>query len=231
MDELNRDKDKLTLLAQKWRERNNDITIICISTVQMPYHQVEKIFDLLNKLENFDDKRDSLQKSLTLYFSRYIAEKFTFFPCALESVDRIKEKEKWKRELDELFNKRILNIMSETRHQFWAKTNEELVKIQLFYTTVRKEFDDLEESANSLIKIQREALSFDWPDDDAFNKWKNQFIKQISGEDEEEDAKVTVTLVISNEDMEDPQIKVSLQVIEDDTSLSDLMAMYSEDEE
>ena len=69
MDELNRDKDKLTPLAQKWRERNNDITTMCISVVQMPYHQVEKIFDFLNKLEDFDDKRDSLQKRLTLFFS------------------------------------------------------------------------------------------------------------------------------------------------------------------
>lgn len=186
LDELNKEKDRLTSLAQKWRERNNDITIICISTIQMPYHQVQKIFDLLNKLENFGDKRDSLQRRLTLCFSKYIAEKFTLFSCALESVDTLKVKEKWNREIDELFNERIINIMSEAGHWFWENTSEELVKIQLFYTAMKKEFDDLEESANSLIKIQREALSFDWPEDDVFNKWKSQFLEQISEDDEEE---------------------------------------------
>ena len=49
MDELKRDEIKLTPLAQKWRERNNDITIMCISVIQLPCHQVENFFDLLNK--------------------------------------------------------------------------------------------------------------------------------------------------------------------------------------
>ena len=121
--------------------------------------------------------------------------------------------------------------MSETGHWFYARTNEELVKIQLFYNAKRKEFDDLEEFANSLVIIQREALNFNWPDDDAYNKWKNQFVEQMLEGDEEEDAKVKVTLIISNEDMENPQIKVSLQVVEDDMSLFNLMATYSKDEE
>ena len=53
----------------------------------------------------------------------------------------------------------------------------------------------------------------------------------MSEDNEEEDAKVIVTFVISNDDMENPQVKVSLQVTEDDTSLTNLMGMYSEDEE
>lgn len=197
----------------------------------MPYHQVERIFDLLNQLDNFENKRDSLQRKLTLYFSRYLAKKFTLFPCALESVDTVKEKDKWKKEMDELFDNRITNIISETGYWFWAKTNEELVKIQLYYADIRKEFDELEENANSLIKIQRETLSFDWPDDDTFNRWKDQFSEQMSGEDDEEDVRVIVTLIVSNDDIENPQVKVILHVTEDDTSLADLMGMYSEDEE
>ncbi len=129
----------------------------------------------MNQLDNFENKRDSLQRKLTLCFSRYLAKKFTLFPCALESVDTVKEKDKWKKEMDELFDNRITNIISETGCWFWAKTNEELVKIQLYYADIRKEFDELEENANSLIKIQRETLSFDWPDDDTFNRWKDQF--------------------------------------------------------
>ncbi len=53
----------------------------------------------------------------------------------------------------------------------------------------------------------------------------------MSGDDDEEDVRVIVTFVISNDDIENPQVKVSLHVTEDDTSLTDLMGMYSEDEE
>ena len=55
-DELKGNKDRLKPLVQKWTERNNDITIMYISVIQPPCHQIEKIFDLLNKLEGFYDK-------------------------------------------------------------------------------------------------------------------------------------------------------------------------------
>jgi len=173
MDELNRDEVILTPLAQKWRERNNDITLMCISVIQLPCHQVEKFFDLLNKLEDFHEKRNYLKRRLTHCFSKYIDEKFNLFPCAFETIDTIKEKEKWKKELDGIFCERMNNIMTETGHWFLVRTNEELVKIQLFYNAIRKELDDLEEFTNSLITIQRETLSFNWPDDAIFNEWKN----------------------------------------------------------
>ena len=116
----------------------------------------------------------------------------------------------WKKELDEIFYEMIKNIMRETSYWFWARTNEELVNIQLFYSAIRKELDDLEELENYLVIIQREALNFDWPDDAAYNEWKNQFLVKISKDEEEEDAKVKVTLIVSNEDMENPQINVNL---------------------
>ena len=75
--------------------------------------------------------------------------------------------------------------MNESGHQFWARKNEELVKIQLFYNAIRKELDDLEELVNSLVATQRETLSFDWPDDVVFNEWKNQ-VKPIGQVAEEE---------------------------------------------
>ena len=55
-DELKRDEVKLRPLVQKWTERNNDITSMCISVIELPYHQIENFFDLLTKLEGFDDK-------------------------------------------------------------------------------------------------------------------------------------------------------------------------------
>lgn len=97
-DEIKGDEDKLIPLVQKWTERNNDVTAMCIFVIQLPCHQIENIFDLLNKLEGFDDKRDLFQRRITICFSKYIAEKFDLFPSALKKVDRIKEKEEWKKE-------------------------------------------------------------------------------------------------------------------------------------
>ena len=55
-DELKRDEVKCRPLVQKWIERNNDITAMCIFVIQLPCHQIEKIFDLLSTLEKTVDK-------------------------------------------------------------------------------------------------------------------------------------------------------------------------------
>lgn len=66
---------------------------MCVSVIQLPFHQIEKIFDLLNKLEGFDDKKNSFLKRLVICFSRYLVENFDLFPCALKAIDEIKNKE------------------------------------------------------------------------------------------------------------------------------------------
>ena len=124
-----KDEDNLKPIVQKWGERNNDITIMCIFVIQLPCHQIENIFDFLNKLQGFDDKRDSFQKRMTIFFTKYISKKFDLFPSARKIVDKIKEKEEWKRELDEIFCQRMNNVINETGHLLWAMTNEELVKV------------------------------------------------------------------------------------------------------
>lgn len=177
---------------------------------------------------------NSLQKRLTHFFSKYITKKFNLFPCALEAVDIIKEKEKWKWELDKIFCERIDNIMTETGHWFWTRKNEELVKIQLFYGTIKKELEDLEEFANSLVIVQREALNFDWPDDAAFREWKDQFMseeKEQPGDEDDDDVEGNATPKNDDEKKEDPQDKEEQQATGGDSSLSNLMATYSEDEE
>ena len=42
-------------LVQKWRERSNDITLMYMSIISLTCHQVQKVFDLLNKLQDFDE--------------------------------------------------------------------------------------------------------------------------------------------------------------------------------
>lgn len=236
-DELNRGEVKFISLVQKWTERNNNITTMCIFVIQLSCHQIEKIFDLLNKLQGFDDKQDSFQKRLTICFSMYIVENFDLFPCALKIIDKLKEKEEWKRELDEIFCERLNKVINETGHLLWAMTNEELVKVQLFYTTIRNDLVNIEAVAYSLITIQREVLNFDWLDDTAYNEWKDKFMSieqmvegdEAEDDEEEEDARVNVTLIADDEIKENPQVKVSLQLTGDDSSLSSLIATYSEE--
>ena len=55
-DEIKGDEDKLKPIVQKWSERNNGITTMCISVIQLPCHQIENIFHFLNKPEDFDSK-------------------------------------------------------------------------------------------------------------------------------------------------------------------------------
>ena len=152
----------------------------------------------------------------------------------MKSVDRIKEKEQWKKELDDIFCERMNIVVNETGHLLWAMTNEELVKVHIFYTDVRKDLTDLEVVENSLIAVHREVLSFDWPDDTTFNGWKDKIMsleQLVKGDEIEGSAEVTVTLTIDDEDKENPQVGVSMQVIEDNSPLSSLRATYSEDSE
>ena len=128
-DELKRKEVVFKPLVQKWMERNSDITLMCISIIDLTCHQIEKVFDLLSKLQGFDDKQDFFLRSLTICFSKYLTRKFDLFPCALKSVDRIKEKEQWKKELDDIFCERMNRVVNEISHLLWAMINEELVKV------------------------------------------------------------------------------------------------------
>lgn len=233
-DEIKGDEDNLKPIVQKQNERNNDITSMCISVIQLPCHQIEKIFYFLNRLEDFDSKWVYIQKRITICLSKYIAERFDLFPSALEKVDRIKEKEEWEKELDEILCQRMNNVINEKGHILWAMNNEELVKVQLFYKSIRKDLIEIEAVGNSIIKVQREILNFDWPDDTTFNEWKEKIlsIEQMAKDDGvEEDVELTVTLIVHDEDNDNPRVEVRLQVIEHDTSLSSLIATYSEESE
>ena len=111
-------------------------------------------------------------------------------------------------------------------------TNEELAKVQIFYNDIKKDLVDLEAMANSLIAVHREVLNFDWPSDTIFGEWKDKFrhLEQpIRGDKKEDSTEVTITLTVDDKDKENPQVGVSMQVIEDNPSLSSLKATYFED--
>ena len=64
------------------------------------------------------------------------------------------------------------NVVNEKGNILWEMTNEELVKLQLFYNVIRKDLVEIEIVGNCVIMVQRGILNFDWPDDSIFNKWK-----------------------------------------------------------
>ena len=53
----------------------------------------------------------------------------------------------------------------------------------------------------------------------------------LEDDDVDNDVGVTIILEVNNKDKEDPQVKVTLWVINDDSSLSNLKATYSKDSE
>ena len=80
------------------------------------------------------------------------------------------------------------NVINENECVLWAMKNEELVKVQLFYNAIRKDFVEIEKIGNFVIKKQREILNFDWPDDTIFNKWKEELLslEQVAEDDGED---------------------------------------------
>ena len=136
--------------------------------------------------------------------------------------------------MDDISSERLNRIINKIGYLLWAVTNEELVKVQFFYNDVRKDLVDLEAVANSLMAVHREVLNFDWPDDTIFGEWKDKLrhLEQPERGDEKEDStEVTATLTVDDEDKENPQVGVSMQVIEEDSSLTSLKATYSDDSE
>ena len=104
--------------------------------------------------------------------SKYIEENSNLFHIALKEIDKIKEKEEWGKELDDMLCHRINKVINEKGHVLWAMINEEFVRVQLFNNTVRKEIVEIDKLRGFVIKKKHEILNFDWPDDIVFNKWK-----------------------------------------------------------
>ena len=90
----------------------------------------------------------------------------------------MKSKDEWKREFDDISYERLNKVINETSHLMWAMTNEELVKLQIFYTAIKKDLVDLEAVTNSLITVHREVLSFDWLDDTAYKNGRTNLTLQ-----------------------------------------------------
>lgn len=122
-EEIKRDEDTLKSIVQKWKERDDDITDMCISVINISYDQIVNFFCITSDLTEFDEKIFYVQKLIMICLSKYAARKFDLFPNTLKRDDEIKEKEEWKNELDVLLCDRMNNVISEKWHVLWVKTN------------------------------------------------------------------------------------------------------------
>ena len=97
------------------------------------------------------------------------------------------------------------NVINEKGHVLWKMTNEEHVKVQLFYNAIRNDFVEIEKIGDFVIKKQREILNFIWLNDTIFKKWKEEIFSSeqvVENNGTVEDLVVTITLTIYDEDNE-----------------------------
>ena len=104
------------------------------------HHQIEKIYDIVTDLPNFDEMRIYLQKIVIGYLSKYKSQKFDLFPHAIDRKNKLKRKDEWTKQLDDLFYLRMNKIINEKGHSWWATTIEEMVNVQIFFDSLKQDF-------------------------------------------------------------------------------------------
>ena len=60
-----------------------------------------------------------------IFLSKYLGENFDLFPGALKKFDKIKGKEEWGKELDDLLCQRMNKVINERVHLLWEMINED----------------------------------------------------------------------------------------------------------
>lgn len=128
-----------------------------------------------------------LQRRIISYVSKYLGKRFDLFPHALEVVDKLKDKVEWAKELDELMCIRLNKFINEKGHIWFAKKNKEVVQVQIFFDSFKKEFDEIKKLGEDVVKKQQEILKFNWPDDSLFNKWMEDLAQSNQLIDKETD--------------------------------------------
>lgn len=101
---------------------------------------------------DFDHKRVALQLKIVSYLNKYKNQKIYLFPCAFDRKNQLKNKDEWSKELDDLFCIRINKVVNEKGHAWWATTTEELVKVQLFFDSLRQESVGFEKEVDYILK-------------------------------------------------------------------------------
>ena len=86
--------------------------------------------------------------------NNYKSQKFDLFPHALDRKNKLKNKDEWDKELDDLFYLRMNNIINETKHACWVITIEEFVKVQIFFDSLKQDLIDIDKEGKYVINKQ-----------------------------------------------------------------------------
>ena len=175
----------------KWVNRKKKVALLCYHVIATSHDQIEKTFDIVSDLTNFDNKRTQLQRMIVGYLDKYKSESFRLFPHALDKNNTLRRKDEWAKELNDLFCLRINKVVNERGHAWWAATTEEMMKTQIFFDSLKQEFFAINNEAKYVLQRQRDSLQFHWPDDTLFDKWMAEIaLGEKFDEDEIDDDEV-----------------------------------------
>ena len=134
------------------------MTFLCVYVIMDSHDQIEKTFDIVSDLTDFDNKIIHLQRIIVGYLNKYKSQKFSLFPHALDKRDNLKSKDEWAKEIDDIFCLRMNKIVNETGHAWWVTTIEEMVKGQIFFDSLKQYFVAINNEAEYVQKRQRDIL-------------------------------------------------------------------------
>ena len=147
------------------------MTFLCYSLIRSSHDHIERTYDIVTDLLVFDDRRVSLQRIIVGYLSKYKSQKFDLFPCAIDKKNKLKSKDEWAKKLDDLLYLRMNKIINEKGHAWWATSTKELVKVQLFFDSLKWDFVTIDNEVEYVLKKKNDILYFNWPDDTGFDTW------------------------------------------------------------
>ena len=183
-EQLKTHDETLRPVISKWVKRSGEIAFSSHSVKRPSSDHIKKLSDTVNELSDFDHRKVALQLKINASLSKYKSKKFDLFPRALDRQNQLKNKDEWSKELSDLFDTRVNKVVSEKGHTWWATTTEELVKVQLFFDSLKQEFVGFEKDADYVLAKQEDILRISWPDDEQVNTW---MADTLSDEPTEED--------------------------------------------
>ena len=75
---------------------------------------------------------------------------------------------------------RMNHVINEECNNIWfARTTEEIVRVQIFFDSFKSEFEDLKTMTRVVLKREKDILNFDWPDERTYDQWKTNYSMAI----------------------------------------------------
>ena len=90
-------EEALTPIMNKWIDRKKEMALLCYYVIIASHDQIEKTFDIVYDLIDFNNKRIHLQRMIDGYLDDYKSQKFELFPHALDKDDTLKGKDACKK--------------------------------------------------------------------------------------------------------------------------------------